>query len=120
MKYIKASMKEQKKWRERFGTSFRAGSCVYRIIWCHSIQLSDRACYGVCNVEDKIVLVDIMHKDVQETLIHEMMHAEFHECGMSQMDALYSDLEELCCEAASRVARNFELKRKNGRKNKAR
>jgi len=115
MKYERATLKQQKPFKDKFGTSFRAGHAIYKIVWCKELFNDERACYGVCNPEMKEIYIDITQSDIQETLIHEMFHAEVYESGMKQMSSFYHDLEELCCEAASRVCKNFELKRKNAK-----
>ena len=112
MRYIKAPLKDQAPYRKRFGTRFKAGHHTYKIVWCAGVILDDKHVYGCCHYENRAIYIDITKKDIQETLIHEMFHAECYESGMSQMSAFHSDLEELCCEVASRVARNFDIKKR--------
>lgn len=112
MRFDRAPLAAQASFKKLYGTSFKAGGIRYRIIWCYEIEAHDRKCYGLCDTKDKKVYIDIRQDDIQETLIHEMLHAEFQECGMRQMDSLFPDLEELCCEAASRVVRNFTIKKR--------
>ncbi len=91
MKHLKATVKAQKKFRDRFGTSFRAGHSIYRIVWCYDLFSDEgQAAYGVCSYEDKSIYIDIKQKDIQETLIHEMFHAEVYESGMKQMCYIFS------------------------------
>lgn len=113
MKWSKAPAKEQAKFKRLYGTKVKAGQQEYKIVWCHDI-LSDEGnpCYGMCSYKDRKIYIDIKYDEIQETLVHEIFHAEVYESGFKQMSAFHSDLEELCCEAASRVARNFKLRRR--------
>ena len=112
MKYVKAPLRVQAPFKKKYGTRFKAGQRVYKIVWCMGIVIDERNAYGCCNYEERAVYIDITKRDIQETLIHEMFHAECYECGMSQVSAFHPDLEELCCEVASRVARNFDVRKK--------
>lgn len=116
MRIIKAKRKQAAEFSKKFGSKFRAGHFDYTIVWCEEISSEDGTpICGLCDSPERKIFIDVCRKDVQETLIHEMFHAECYESGMRQMQQYHIDIEELCCEVASRVVRNFELKRKNGK-----
>lgn len=113
MRYVKAPLKAQAPFKKKYGTRFKAGQATYKIVWCYDLVAEDGThCYGMCHYEKKTVYIDISKRDIQETLVHEMFHAECYESGFKQMSHFHSDLEELCCEVASRVARNFDIKKR--------
>ena len=113
MRYTKAPVKAQKKYRDRYGLKFKAGQSTYKIVWCYDLMNDDgQSLCGMCHYQIKTVFIDIKLDEIQETLVHEIFHAEAYESGMKQVRIFHSDLEELCCEIASRVCKNFDLKKK--------
>lgn len=116
IKFKRAGLKKQKYYKEKFGSSFQCGAIKYKAIFCEELFVDDEKCFGACDYKEKIIYVDVNMQDFQETLIHELYHAEAYEAGMCQMRSFYHDLHELCCEVASRVCRNFEIRRKNGKR----
>lgn len=114
--YKKAPRKEQAPFIKIYGSRFTAGPYKWRIVWCYDIEHNGNRCYGICYPKEKTIYIDISEDGVEDTLIHEMFHAECYEVGLYTMPSWNADLEELAAEAASRLARNFDLRRKNGRR----
>lgn len=113
--YFKASLKDQAPMIKRFGKSFQSGAFKWTIVWCKAIESNGEKCCGLCVPKERKIYIDINQDDVEDTLIHEMFHAECYEVGLYTMPSWNSDLEELAAEAASRLCRNFDLRRKHGK-----
>jgi hypothetical protein len=116
MKYSRVPLKDQKKYKEKYGTTFQAGHYKWKIVYCTNIFNGEQECAGLCKHDTKSIYIDIKLPNVEETLIHEMFHAECFEVGLYTMQSWHSDLEELAAEACSRTVRNFELRKKNVRR----
>jgi hypothetical protein len=112
MHFKKLPSKLQAPFKRQYGTKFRAGHHIYKFIWCTEIfdDNNQPAC-GLTSFQEKTVYIDINFAEVQETIVHEMYHAEAYESGMKQIQSFHHELEELCCEAASRLCKNFVLKK---------
>lgn len=93
----------------QYGSSVIAGRKRYKIIWCEWLRWESRELHGLCDSEERRIYVT--QSQLQETLAHELMHAEIFETGMRQMPAWSQDLEELVCEAASRMFSQYKIRR---------
>lgn len=97
----------------RFGSRVRIGRHDWRITYCSTLIWHGREIAGLCAPGDRRIYVCIYDNiDTQETLIHELLHAECHEAGLRQMPIWSENTEELICEAASRVLSNYEVRRR--------
>ncbi len=109
--YKKLLVKDRKKFERKYGAECKAGHYTYRLVWCQDLRDDSRPLCGLCAPQEKVIFIDVSQEDYEETLIHEMYHAEVAESGMRQMPSWNIDIEELCCEIASRVTRHV-FKRK--------
>ena len=67
---------------------------------------------GVCNPQDYILYIDV-DSNIEETLLHEIIHAEVAEGGYRQRDSWCFDLEEMFAElVAQSISHSFSLKRR--------
>jgi len=89
--------KDAKKFNRLFGKSMRISRHDYTFVWCTDLQLNGVGIQGLCDSESKTIYVDIS-KDVEETVIHEIVHAEFYEAGLRQRHDHDANLEEQVCE----------------------
>jgi hypothetical protein len=94
---------------KKYGASIVAGKQRYKLVWCEWVRWDDRELYGLCDSEKRQIFVTL--NQIQETLAHELMHAEIYEIGMRQMPSWSQDLEELVCECASRMFSQFKINR---------
>jgi hypothetical protein len=113
-RYVKAPVKETRKFNKLYGSSIIAGRSKYKIVWALDIQVNDDTALGLCDSHEKKIYININSEEIETTLIHEVMHAEFSEAGMRQMPSWNLDIEELCCEAASRMCLNFIVRKARG------
>jgi hypothetical protein len=98
---------------KRYGSKVRVGRFDWRIIFCQSLVFNGNEVLGLCVPGSRTIYVSVYDNiDTQETLIHELIHAEVYEAGLRQMPAWSSNIEELVSEAAARVLFNYDIRRR--------
>jgi hypothetical protein len=98
---------------KKFGTKARVGRHTWKIVYCSTLVWNGREIVGLCTPGDRRIYVCIYENvNTQETLIHELLHAECYEAGLRQMPIWSENTEELICEAASRVLSNYDIRRR--------
>lgn len=63
----------------------KVGGVTYAIERKESVEINqDKNYYGVCNFKDTLIQISntVNEQRQQQTLIHEIMHAVFHEAGI--------------------------------------
>lgn len=109
LSFKKLSPQKTAQLNKTYGTFALAGRKKYKLIWCEWLKWEENQLWGLCDYESKKIYVT--EKELKETLIHELIHAEIGESGMRCMPSWNIDLEELVCEAASRMLSQFKLTR---------
>ena len=111
IKIIPASKKDQAKFTRLFGATVRVSRYIYRLCWVKSIN--DGCTVGLCDFTGKTIYIAIDAEDIQQTLVHEIMHAEIDAAGLRQAPGFSRDFEEIMCELASHaVGTNYVLRRR--------
>ncbi len=95
-----------------YGAVIRINRADYRIQWVKEIILNGEQLAGLCNIQDKILYVDVT-SEIEATLLHEVIHGEFHESGIKQRDDWCRNVEEQVCEMISQaLSANFRFRKK--------
>lgn len=103
---------ESHKYNRMYGSTIRINRADYKLFWVKEIMLEGQQLSGLCNIQDKVIYIDVTH-ELEETLAHEICHAEFHEAGLKQHDKWDTGLEEIIAETISRgLIGNFKIRRK--------
>jgi predicted regulator of amino acid metabolism with ACT domain len=89
----------------RFKDGIRCGVEDYKVIFCAKIAVNKVQVAGLCDQENKQLLVKC-DNEWKETLLHEIMHAIVTESGLRQAPSYMGwDLEEVLCEQSSKALR---------------
>ena len=68
---------------------------------------------GLCVFTKKQIFVNAQGKEVDETVLHELIHAILESTGFHQMPSWTIDLEELLCENISNaIIANFKISKR--------
>jgi hypothetical protein len=95
----------------RYGRTVQINRHKYKVKWCGDLKINGECINGLCDLEARVLYVDVGAQDFDATLLHEIFHAEFVEGGFRQRTNWDNDLEEHIVEALSQsVAHNFEIK----------
>jgi len=99
---------------KKYGSILRISRYDYKIQWCDFILRGRQPCYGLCDPATKTIYIDVNNpKTVEETLVHEIMHAELAEGGFTGVDGFDDALEELLIQQISKaITHHFKLKRR--------
>lgn len=107
---------EQSRYNKMYGNIVRINRFDYQLTWCSEIYIDRQQVHGLCDVSDKIIYIDVTN-ELEETLLHEIIHAEFNEAGLKQHDKWDAGLEEIIAETISRGLTNiFKIRSKHGKK----
>ena len=100
--------------RARYGSSVRVGRHKWKIVFCEELAYPESGeLAGLCVPEQRTIYIRLWDNlNTEETLVHELIHAECYEAGLRQMPAWNINIEEMACEAASRVLSNYDLRRR--------
>lgn len=116
MKFEKCTPNETRKLNSKFGSKFRSSHSIWRIVWCSNLHDSDgEKVVGLCVYKEKTIFIDVSYGEIQETLVHEMFHAESAETGLHQLLSWSLDVEHMATGVVERILKNFELRKKHGR-----
>jgi len=98
----------------RYGSDVQIGRHKWKIIFCAELFYPEGGdILGLCVPTQRTVYIMICDNySTEETLVHELLHAECYEAGLRQMPAWNINLEELICEAASRALANYDIRRR--------
>jgi len=92
---------KNKKWAKRYGSHIRVGRRDYQIIFCEVIlDENGEQIAGLCDPNDHVLYVDV-RREVEATLVHEIVHAEMFEAGFQQRPDWDRGVEEQICEVIS-------------------
>jgi hypothetical protein len=109
LSYKRLSLAKVRELNAQYGSSVMAGRKRYKLIWCEWVRWDSNDLHGLCDSDERKIYVTTIQ--LQETLAHELMHAEIFETGMRQMPSWNQNLEELVCEAASRMFSQYKIRR---------
>lgn len=102
LRYTPCKAKELKALHRRFGHTIRINRKDYELIYCTGLETDGKDAAGLCCPEDKQIYIQVNAAPVEETLIHEIMHAELWEAGFRQRSDWDEDVEEQIVETAAR------------------
>lgn len=85
----------------QYGKSLQINRRVYKIIYCEEIFYNGSFNMGLCDAESCTLFV-LANSEVEQTLVHEIMHAEFEESGLRQHPKYDDGVEEIVCEIAAK------------------
>lgn len=94
----------------KYGTSIRIGRADYTINFCSFLFLDSQECHGLCDTVTKNIYIKFEKNDtdlMEQTLLHEIVHAALDECGVSVTSSWSSEIEEMVVEAVSRDLANL-------------
>lgn len=107
----KARAKDAAKYKRRLGSWVRVSRYKISVVYVEELTIDDKALCGIFMPDKKIIMVDIGKGDVEETLLHEVFHAELHYSGVNMNPKWDHDLEETVVELLSRaVVHTFRLR----------
>lgn len=110
-KFTKASKAEVKKFEAQYGNTVRVSRYVYDLVCVKSIN--DGYVMGCCDFKNKKIYIALDGEDIEQTLIHEIMHGEMDAAGLRQAPNFTRDFEEIICELASHaVGTNYVLRKR--------
>lgn len=112
IKATPTSEKNNKKYQKKYGSHFRISRYDYKIIYCDLISYNDQPCHGLCDPETRTIYIDVNSESLEETIVHEILHAEVHEGGFKGADGWNDDLEEVMIQQlAKAVTHHFRILR---------
>jgi hypothetical protein len=94
----------------KYGTNIRIGRADYTINFCSFLFLDSQECHGLCDTVSKQIYVKYSPNDkdlMEQTLLHEIVHAALDECGVSVTSSWSTEVEEMVVEAVSRDLANL-------------
>jgi hypothetical protein len=101
--YRSIGAKERRRYESRFGKMARVSRHDYSIIYCRELTSGGQNLAGLCEPNERHVYINIDYDPIEETLLHELFHAEFSESGLHQTNVWNHDLEELVVELLSKA-----------------
>ena len=105
---------ERKRLETKFGKVVRISRKDYSIVYCHELRAGGQDLAGLCEPNRRVIYINIDFEPIEETLLHELFHAEFAESGLHQTNSWNHDLEELVVETLSKsTAHLFFLRRRS-------
>jgi hypothetical protein len=108
-----ANAQTTKSFRKRYGRFVQINRKQYELVFCEFIRYEGQEVAGLCKTDEKTIFIDISHNPIEETLIHEIVHAEVEESGLRQMVNWSDDLEELLAEMlAKSISHSYTLRLK--------
>lgn len=109
--YRRIANKDRKKLEAKFGKTARISRNDYELIFCKDLKSDGRDLAGLCSPSDKKIYISTDYSPIEETLLHEILHAEIAESGFQQMSFWSGDLEEILVESMSKsISSLFSLK----------
>lgn len=104
--------KEKQKLERTYGKNVQINRKVYRIIYCEALLGDSQSIAGLCDSQATTLYV-VDGSDIQETLLHEIIHAEIAESGIRQSPGWTRDIEEMVAENISQgISHSYRLKLK--------
>jgi hypothetical protein len=104
--------KEKQKLERTYGKSIQINRKVYRIVYCEALLGDSQSIAGLCDSQSTTLYV-VDGSDIQETLLHEIIHAEIAESGIRQSPGWTRDIEEMVSENISQgISHTYRLKLK--------
>lgn len=111
IKLTPTTSEERKKYSKLYGSSVRISRYTYKIVWVKSIN--DGNISGLCNFQERVIYMATDHEDIENTLIHEIMHGEIEASGLRHAPDFTRNIEEIICELASHaVGTNYVLRKR--------
>jgi hypothetical protein len=111
--FEKISRQESTKYHKHYGKKVRINRLDYSFVFCRNLRLNGELAEGVCSPNYQTLYLDVDSERMDETILHELMHAEACEAGLRQMNCWSMDLEELIVEMVGKaVSYNFKLVRR--------
>lgn len=112
IKYKRVPNIKNSRYNKMYGRVLRCGHQDYELVWCTDLYESDRSYRGLCNLSDKVIYVDVS-EEMEQTLLHEYLHALIHECGFKQREDWDRNLEEQLVEVFSQsLLKLFKIRRR--------
>jgi hypothetical protein len=103
---------EKQKLIRAYGKAVQINRKVYKIVYCEALLVDGQSVAGLCDSQNTTLYV-VDGSDIQETLLHEIIHSEIAESGIRQTPGWTRDIEELVCEAVSQgISHTYRLKKK--------
>lgn len=97
---------------KRYGRSIRVNRTDYKVIFCEEVLNEGKPVTGLCVPSERVLLIKT-DDPIEETLLHEICHAEFQEGGFVQRSDWDEKLEEQMAETIARaISHNYTLKKK--------
>lgn len=104
--------KEKQKLERTYGKTIQINRKVYKIVYCEALLGDGQSIAGLCDSQSTTLYV-VDGSDIQETLLHEILHSEIAESGIRQTPGWSRDIEELICETISQgLSHTYRLKKK--------
>ena len=113
--FKKAKKKQSDEFHKKYGRKLDVAYKSYKLICADGRITGDNneQAIGLCAFNEKKIIIDIAHKDIELTLVHELVHATLESVGFRQMPNWSDDLEELVCEnLASAIIKNFKISKR--------
>lgn len=99
-----------KSYRKRFGHFIRINRKEYELVFCKDLSYEGKEVAGLCASDERKIYINTSAEPIEETLLHEIWHAEVAEAGLRQMTNWSEDLEELTAELIGKaVSHNYKL-----------
>jgi hypothetical protein len=109
---ISADTVSQVPYRKKYGRYVQCNRKRYEIFFVKDLKLANQPLQGLCVAQYQVIFVDV-DSNIESTLLHEIIHGDFAEGGIRQMQCWSPDLEELVCEiVAESFSHNFRFSRK--------
>jgi hypothetical protein len=107
-----AEPKKAKAFYKRFGRFIAVNRKTYELVVCSSLIIGGQDCAGACVSEERRIYINLSASGpVEETLIHEIGHAEVHEGGYRQRTDWDPNLEEMLVELFGKaISHQYTLK----------
>jgi hypothetical protein len=98
---------------KRYGRTVRVNRKEYELVFCAQLAVGGEEVAGACVSQDREIYVSTAYPQIEETLIHELVHAEIHEAGFRCRIDWDPNLEEMFCELVGRsISHGFSLRRR--------
>ena len=113
---LRCSLEETAKtkaYRKRYGHFLRINRKEYELVFCRALNYEGQDVAGLCASDEQKIYINTSSEPIEETLLHEVWHAEVAEAGLRQMENWSPDLEELTAELIGKaISHNFRLKKR--------
>jgi len=111
--YRAIGVAKRKRFEAKFGKVVRVSRKDYSIVYCHELRSGGQDLAGLCEPNRRVIYINTDFEPIEETLLHELFHAEFSESGLHQTNVWNHDLEELVVEMLSKaMAHLYNLRKR--------